>query len=151
MKNYLKTAVAILAIIVFGYLIYSNRTESPASETPQVVTEDDIVGCYAIDASSYLKILSQDGNEFKGTLVFAGSEVGSSGSFEGIYKDGILLGDYSVQSYPTREVIFKKLGTGFVLGRGSMNPEGTRFADLNKITYDTSYTFEPTADCATPK
>ena len=45
------------------------------------------------------------------------------------------------------EVIFKKTADGFVRGYGDVNSSGDRFADLSKITYDSTYTFKPVVSC----
>lgn len=158
MKNNLKIAIIVLVVIIIGIFIYYYKTK-PApiinEETP-IVTEDSIKGCYIARLSKdvyTLTILSQNGESFEGKLSFKNFEKdSSSGIFNGTYKDGILLGDYSFQSEGTNsvmQVIFKKSGNGFVRGYGDTIQEGTRFADLNKIIYNSSYVFETSIECAT--
>jgi len=160
MKNNLKLIVIVLVVIIIGIFVYYYKTK-PASineETP-VITEDSIKGCYIARLAKDLytmTILSQSGESFEGKLSFKNFEKdSSSGTFNGTYKNGILLGDYSFNSEgmaSVMQVIFKKLENGFVRGYGDTIQEGTRFADINKIDYDSSYSyvFEASTDCATP-
>lgn len=156
MKNNLKIVIVVLVIII-GIFVYYYKTKpvSINEETP-IVTEDSIKGCYIASLAKdvyTLTILSQSGESFEGKLSFKNFEKdSSSGTFNGTYKDGILLGDYSFQSEGTNsvmQVIFKKLENGFVRGYGDTIQEGTHFADLNKITYDSSYSyvFKLSTDC----
>ena len=158
MKNNLKIVIVVFIVIIIGIFAYYYKTKSvPINEETPIVTEDSIKGCYiarlAKDAYT-LTVLSQNGESFEGKLSFKNFEKdSSSGTFNGTYKDGILLGDYSFQSEGTNsvmQVIFKKLESGFVRGYGDTIQEGTRFADLNKIIYDSSYSyvFKPSTDCA---
>ena len=107
-----------------------------------VVEDGSVMGCYvdALEKDVYtLNILSVSGESFSGTLSFNNFEKdSSSGVFEGTYKDGILLGDYSFQSegmYSVVQTIFKNTDKGFVRGYGEMDASGTRFADLSNIDY----------------
>ena len=150
MNTYLKV-VAVLVLIFLDAFFYFNRTALAPT-----ITESGIKGCYvahlAKDVYS-LKISSQDGDMVEGTLVFKNFEKdSSSGTFKGTYANEILLGDYSFQSegtYSVMQVVFKKSGNAFVRGYGETTEGGTRFADVNKLTYDQSYVFEPVAECAT--
>lgn len=163
MKNYIKIIFVIVVVIVVGGFVYYNKTKpvsvSPSPQTPIVVT-DSIVGCYVATLGKdvySLKIIAQQGELFEGTLVFKNFEKdSSSGTFKGTYKGGILLGDYSFQSEGTNslmQVIFKKSGDDFVRGYGDVTADGTRFADLNTINYDSSYSHVfkfSGGECATP-
>ena len=158
MKNYLKASLVVLAIIVIGALVYINKVPRDVPPPTPIVTENDIRGCYVATLGKdiyTLTILSQQGESFKGTLSFKNFEKdSSSGTFKGIYKTGILLGDYSFNSEGINsimQVIFKKLGNSFIRGFGDMNNEGTRFADINKIIYDSSYVFEASVECENTK
>lgn len=155
MKNNLKIIVVLLLIIIIGIFLYYYKTK-PAliNNVTPIVTQDSIKGCYIARLAKdvyTLTILSQSGESFEGKLSFKNFEKdSSSGTYKGTYKNGILLGDYSFNSEgmdSVIEVIFKKLENGFVRGYGDMMEEGTRFADLNKITYDASYVFETSIEC----
>lgn len=150
MKKNLKIIIIILTIIIFGVFVYYQIIKSvPIDEQPPITTENSIVGCYVARLAKdvyTLTVLSQQGESFEGTLRFKNFEKdSSSGTFKGTYKDGILLGDYSFQSegmFSVMQVIFKKSGDDFIRGYGDMKEQGTRFADLNNITYDSSAIFK---------
>lgn len=155
MRNNFKIAITILVMIIFGSFIYYFTTNhTPANQGTPVVTEDSIKGCYIAHLAKdvyTLTILSQDGESFNGKLSFKNFEKdSSSGTYVGTYKNEILLGDYSFNSEgmdSVMQVIFKKSGNSFIRGYGDLNREGTRFVDLNKITYDNSQIFEAQTDC----
>lgn len=159
MKNNLKIIIAILVVVIIGVFAYSYKTKpTPIDDVTPIATEDSIKGCYIarLGKDVYtLTILSESGESFDGKLSFKNFEKdSSSGTYKGTYKDGILLGDYSFNSEgmdSVMQVIFKKSGNGFVRGYGDMIQDGTRFADLNKINYDSSYSYEfkLSAECTT--
>lgn len=159
MKNNLKIVIAILIIIIIGIFVYNYKTKpAPIDEVTPIATEDSIKGCYVARLAKdvyTLTILSQSGESFDGKLSFKNFEKdSSSGTYKGTYKDGILLGDYSFNSEgmaSVMQVIFKKSENGFVRGYGDTTQEGTHFADINKITYDSSYSyaFKLSTECAT--
>ncbi len=134
--------IVIALLFIFAYKIWDTEP-APQIETPS----ESIAGCYRARTGQdvyTLSILSQNGEAFEGTLSFKNFEKdSSSGAYQGTYKNGVLLGDYSFQSegmFSVMQVIFKKSGTDFVRGYGPLNAEGTRFSDLNNITYDSSST-----------
>lgn len=148
MGEYIKKGVT--AQNIRGYLEEFRKM----AESLKLSTDYSAKECYVATLGKdvyTLLILSRQGDRFKGTLRFKNFEKdSSSGPYEGTYKDGILLGDYSFQSegmFSVVQVIFKKSGNDFVRGYGDMSPDGTRFADLSKITYDTRAVFRAT-DCA---
>ncbi len=152
MKDNLKIVIVVLIVIIISSFVFYKKP-APVSE-PVVTQENSIKGCYVATLAKdvyTINILSQEGETFKGTLRFKNFEKdSSSGTYEGTYKDGILLGDYSFDSegmHSVMQVIFKKTPEGFVRGFGNMNSDGTRFSDLNNITYDTKYTFK-NSSCA---
>lgn len=149
---YVLLAIAILTGAVF--LVVKQKS----SDVPQYVAEEivpsmeDVRGCYvatlAKDVYS-LSILSQVEEKVSGTLVFKNFEKDSSaGTFEGEYKDGILFGEYAFHSEgmdSLMQVIFKKTENGFQRGFGDVDEEtGTKFTNLNAITYDNQYEFVKT-------
>lgn len=150
MKNNLKVMIVVLALIVIGIFIYYYKIKpTPINEEVPTVTEDSIKGCYVarIAQDVYtLTILSQNDESFEGKLSFKNFEKdSSSGTYNGTYKDGILLGDYSFQSegmFSVMQVIFKKVGSDFIRGFGTVNAEGNRFIDLNNINYEPSAIFK---------
>lgn len=156
--------VAILLIVGAFYIIsaYVNKEPEVAENTYPNHTPgskgntQNVVGCYVATLGKdvySLKISSQEEKNVSGTLVFKNFQKdSSSGTFKGTYENGILLGDYSFRSEgmdSTMQVIFKKSGSDFVRGYGPLNPDGARFSDLTKITYDPAQTFKATATCAT--
>ena len=151
MKNTLKIILSIIIIAALGVGIYFVfRGEKAAA--PVVTVQDSVLGCYTATLGQdvyTMSINTQQGENVSGTLAFKNFEKdSSSGTFSGTYKDGILLGIYSFNSEGMQsdlQVIFKKTNDGFIRGYGDMNQAGDRFADLNNITYDTTYTFKPSA------
>lgn len=160
MKNtfIIALGIVVLVAVVLAFALSTKKTNELTAEENPLVTENSIVGCYVATLGQdvySLSILSQQGESFNGTLVFKNFQKdSSSGTYNGTYRDGILLGDYSFQSegmYSVMQVIFKKVGDNFVRGYGEMNEEGNRFANLNAITYDGSAVFVATeATCAVP-
>ncbi len=142
--------VGLIGIVAFLVLrkndIYTEPTPIPTEQASTAT------GCYiaTLGKDVYtLSILKEEGENIEGTLSFKNFEKdSSSGTFVGTYKDGILLGDYTFDSEGSRsvmQVIFQKTGEGFVRGFGDVDAEtGSRFTDLNKITYDSSYVFKVT-------
>lgn len=149
MNQTIKTIASIIFIIIVSsvaYLYTKDKTPVAEDNVP-VVAEDSILGCYVARTGKdvyTMQIQSQYGNNVSGTLNFKNFEKdSSSGTFNGTYKNGVLLGDYSFNSEgmaSVMQVIFKKSGNDFIRGYGDMTLEGTRFADTNKITYDSSST-----------
>lgn len=159
-KNKKVLLIIVFVILLAGAFVYSQKSQPVLiDENSPIVVEDSIVGCYvatlAKDVYS-LKIDSQQGESFTGTLVFKNFEKdSSSGTYAGTYKDGILLGDYSFQSegmFSVMQVIFKKSGPDFIRGYGPVNGEGNRFVNTNDITFDSATsTFKASSGvCATP-
>jgi hypothetical protein len=154
MKNFYAVAILVLVVIA-GIFVFAWQGKKEVVSNPLAGEQvASIKGCYVATLSKdvyTITIISQDGEKFKGALSFKNFEKdSSSGTYEGTYKDGILLGDYSFDSEGMRsvmQVIFKNTSEGFVRGFGDMNADGTRFSDLNNITYDTKYTFKPSG-CA---
>lgn len=137
---------------------HANELRIPVKfQASAVIAQNSIRGCYVATLGKdvyRLTVLSQQGDSFKGTLSFKNFEKdSSSGTFNGSYTDGILLGEYAFQSegtYSVMQVVFKKSGDDFVRGYGETKEEGTRFVDTNAITYDSSPVFEASTECATP-
>ncbi len=147
----MKTSTAIITILVVLFLsaivlISINKNNEVTYIPPSPSTEEDsIKGCYVatIDKDVYtLNIQSQNGAQISGTLDFRNFQKDSShGTFNGTYTDGVLLGDYSFSSEGTdsvMQVIFKKFGEDFVRGYGELDSTGTRFSNLEGVTYDIS-------------
>ena len=140
MKNYIKILLAILFVfVIVSVFVYQKKP------TILPVSAEIVVGTYVAHLAKdvyTLNVLFQEGESFKGTLDIKNFEKdSSSGTLTGTYKNGILLADYTFQSEGTEsvnQVIFKKIGDDFVRGYGNMDATGTRFADLNNITYDMS-------------
>lgn len=161
-KNTKIVIAVILIIIILGFVYYKKSdTESvvvsptpisPIVPTPTPVATGEVMGCYVATLAKdvyTLDISKQEGENVEGRLAFKNFEKdSSSGSFKGTYKNGILIGDYTFNSEGSTSVMqvaFKKTADGFARGYGDMNADGTRFADVNKLTYDSAYTFKPTS------
>ncbi|HLP86381.1 MAG TPA: hypothetical protein VK153_00690 [Candidatus Paceibacterota bacterium] len=132
--------LAILGVFTLAWVRNRQVIKSPTIE--QISIEE---GCYTAtnEKDIYtLNIQNIQGNKVSGFLSLKNFEKdSSSGIFNGIYnKDtGVLLADYSFQSegiLSDMQVIFKKSGDDFIRGYGSLNQDGTRFTDLENITYD---------------
>lgn len=158
MKDILKIVFGLVVFISVSFLIYyfySNSKEIPNIENP-IVIENPLLGCYIATLSKdiyVISLVSDSGNKVKGMLAFNNYEKdSSSGSFDGTYNDGILLGTYSFDSEGTRSdmpVIFKKVDNGFVRGFGDTQfVNGVEsFKDISSIKYDTTYTFTKNLNC----
>lgn len=146
MKNSQIVAIVLILIVVIGAIVLLPGKKS--ANTPAPIGEEQsssILGCYAaINGNDRytLRIASQNGTAVTGTLEFKNYEKdSSSGLFTGTYENGILLGNYAFQSEGMNsqmQVIFKNSANAFVRGYGPVNTEGTRFTDLNQISYDAS-------------
>ncbi|MBP6866639.1 MAG: hypothetical protein KBC12_03815 [Candidatus Pacebacteria bacterium] len=153
MKNSTAFLVLILIIIV-GALFYFQKSKDANTNGETIVVSDGAIeGCYVATLAKdvyTLTILSEEAGNFTGSLSFKNFEKdSSSGTYNGTYKDGILLGDYSFQSEGMKsvmQVIFKKDGEAFVRGFGEVNETGDRFVNLDAITYDGSYKFEASTE-----
>ncbi len=147
-----KTTAIIIGILAVIIIIFAavglGKKDTSENVTPEPGTEQvaSIEGCYAATDSSKdiysATIQSQQGTAVTGTLSFHNAEKDSSkGTFKGTYENGILLGDYSFQSEgmnSVMQVAFKKSGNDFIRGYGALTGDGTRFANVNALTYDAS-------------
>jgi len=158
MKNTL-IIVALVLVVAVGVFVYQKKNgvlvQTP-NQNQNSSTEDLVIGCYVANLGQdvyTLKIETQGNGNFVGELSFKNFQKdSSSGTYEGTYKDGILLGDYSFTSEGTdsvMQVIFRKSGDTFVRGFGDLDEAGTRFSDLSSITYDPKQTFILTTNCPT--
>ena len=135
--------IGLLIVLGIGIGIWSRKDKTAPAD--QVSTEGDILGCYVSRTGKdvyTLNISEQKGEEVYGKLAFKNWEKdSSSGTFDGTYKDGFLLGDYAFRSEgmdSVMQVAFKRIEGGFVRGYGEVNAEGTEFVDPAKLTYDES-------------
>lgn len=145
-------ALILIALVVIGALFYYQKNK-------EKIVEESIVGCYRAELARdvySLDINSQEGENFQGTLVFDNFEKdSSSGTFDGTYKDSVLLGTYSFRSEgmdSVMQMIFKKVGDDFVRGYGNMDEmdEVLKFTNIEDITYDNLAIFKSTEEtCAT--
>jgi len=148
----------VLIVAFVGVYLYYVNMEKPKEELPPVVTinNDSVVGCYVAKLAKdvyLLKIDSEVNGNVVGALAFNNFEKdSSSGTFNGTYKDGILLGNYSFSSEgmdSEMQVIFKKEEGAFVRGYGNTKIEGDKvtFENLADITYDSSAKFTKNPTC----
>lgn len=155
MNNAIKILLAVFVIVLVVILILREKS-APVLESNVVVGQDSIEGCYVATLAKdvyTLTVLDQSGGTFSGNLSFKNFEKdSSSGTYNGTYADGILLGEYAFQSEgmdSVMQVIFKKTGESFVRGYGDVDETGTRFTSLSDITYDTNAVFVKTDEnCA---
>lgn len=149
-----KPLIVVLVLVFLGLGIYAwsnnsgNKTSANGNATstvyiPEVELPSALEGCYVAgtDKDVYtLNISTQREDEVTGSLIFKNFEKdSSSGTFRGMYNNGILIGDYSFRSEgldSVMQVAFKKEGNAFVRGYGEMNSEGTRFANPATLTYE---------------
>lgn len=139
--------LAVIAILLVGVFAFAWSRNSTPIINPPVDQQASIIGCYVAGTEKDVYTMhlesEQEGN-VSGTLNFKNFEKdSSSGTFAGIYQNGILLGDYTFNSegsVSVMQVVFQKSGDDFVRGYGPVDAEGTRFTDLNAITYDSSST-----------
>lgn len=128
----------------------SAGTETYSQCVLSTSTSESIVGCYVAELAKdvfTLLITSQKAESIEGELNIKNFEKDSStGTIKGIYKEKVLLADYTFMSEGIEsigQVIFKKIGKNFVRGYGKPDDAtGTRFVDLSKITYDTSVIYK---------
>ena len=143
----------VVAIVCVSFLPHKKVALAPTG----VIPESSIIGCYighlAKDIYT-LHITSQHGDVVSGTLAFKNFEKDSStGVFNGVFANGVLIGDYTFNSEgvsSVRQVAFKKVANGFVEGFGTVTSVGNReaFSDSTKITFDASPVFESSSGCA---
>jgi len=150
--------IVLVLIVSVGFIFYYfNNTKVPKEEIPApIVVEDSILGCYVARLSRdvyVMQVVTDTNDVVSGRLAFNNYEKdSSSGSFEGTYTNGVLLGNYSFDSegsHSDMQVIFKKVGDTFVRGYGdekNQRDDGT-FIDLSKINYDANSTFIKDKDC----
>ena len=140
----MKTSLIVGVIILLGVFIFFLPKKD--TEIANIPPASNIEGCYiagTVKDVYTLNIQSKEGENFSGSLAFKNFEKdSSSGTFVGTYINGILLGEYAFQSEgmdSVMQVIFKRVGDDFVRGYGDVDSAtGSRFTDLNNITYDTS-------------
>lgn len=153
----MKTFIGIIAVVLLiwlGTILFrsNSKTEVVINNPSTNGTTNDqsagIVGCYAAESAGNiytLNITSVDGQNVMGNLSLKnGGKDSSSGTFQGTYSGGILLADYTFQSEGTTsvmQIIFKRSGNDFIRGYGDVNGDGTKFTDINTITYDSTSPF----------
>lgn len=145
-------------VIIAGILVYFfTQTPITTVDTGSTQSGESLIGCYVVrrEKSVYtLTIAQQYGSRINGTLTYKNFEMdSSSGSFEGTYADGILIGYYSFSSEgedSVRQMVFKKVGNSFLQGFGQVRTEGNRevFIDLSAVTYDPALTFTLDENCS---
>lgn len=154
MKNNTSILVLVILVIAAGLIGWNwnkNRNveviNQPEPQQEEVAT---ITGCYVArtnnDKDLYtLRIDRVNGIYTYGTLSFKNYEKdSSSGTFEGLFQNDVLLANYLFQSEGTTsnmEVAFKKVGSDFVRGYGEVDAStGTKFVNPSTLTYDAAST-----------
>ncbi len=149
----MKTAQTVLGVVILLFiggiaLLWTKLSPVPNTNNQSNQGEESILGCYAVTNSVgdryTLNIGSQQGSVVSGGLEFYNYQKDSSiGTFNGLYKNGILLADYSFRSEgmdSVMQVAFKRSGNDFIRGYGPLNDDGTRFIDVDSIVFDPSST-----------
>lgn len=140
MKTLHIVIIVILVALAGAFAFQYMQPSVPAG--PGGITS--IEGCYVANLAKdvyTLEVQSESNGEFNGTLEFDNFEKdSSSGTFNGTYSNGILLGDYSFASEGTNSVMqvaFKKTEGGFMRGFGPVNTEDNKvtFTDVNQLAY----------------
>lgn len=158
MKNNFKIILLISIILILGLSVFylANNKTTTIKETPPVVVEDSLIGCYVahLDKDIYmLNIQSDNSGVVSGFLAYNNYQKdSSSGSFKGTFREGILLGKYSFSSEgmnSNNQVIFKKVGNSFIQGFGPVKVTGNTqsFDPISAVTYDTKSTFVKSNNC----
>lgn len=149
--------LVIIVIIVIGVFVYISQQKPviPKENIP-IVSQDSIKGCYVAKLSKdvyTLNIKSENNGVVSGVLAYNNYEKdSSSGSFNGTFKDNILLGTYSFDSegmHSDNQLIFKKVGNSFVQGFGPTKIiDGKEtFENISAINFDSNSTFIKNESC----
>lgn len=161
MKDNIKIiTLTVFLIALFAFIAYYYQSKkNPAKNITVTNTEETVSGCYigylGKDVFT-LSITSLQEESIEGGLYIKNFEKDSStGTIKGTYTNGILLADYTFLSegtVSTGQVIFKRLGEDFIRGYGKPDDAtGTRFVDLDKITYDSSVVYKRSSSrCVIP-
>ena len=154
--------ILVLAIIYFSFAQFSTEEKVTA---PVPVKVSFIKGCYVakIDKDIYtLNIQNEDGGVLNGILTYnyetkKNGKENSTGTINGAFAAGILLGNYSLRAGVTnilRQVIFKKVGSNFIEGFGPIKIIDNRetgqreiFDTVANVSYDTQFTFVKSETC----
>ena len=116
-----------------------------------------ITGCYIGKLAKdiyYLDVVKQNDNRVVANIFYNTFEKDdSSGTFDGVYTNGILNGMYTFQSEGStsrRELFFKGDINGFTAGYGAPDPvNGEKFARPLSISWDKQFAFLPATGCVT--
>ena len=148
--------VLFLVLVGFIAILSFRNTDNPIANIIDTSVEGEFLGCYVskLAKDTYvIKLENVSDGKVSGMLAFNNFEKdSSSGTFEGTYTDGILLGEYVFNSEgmeSNRQVIFKNEGDSFIQGFGEVKSEGDKevFVDLNNITYEPSLNFIKNETC----
>ena len=158
-KNTMVVAVFVILLLIGAGFLYFNYGPDSVKEVAIPLSSPDISmlkGCYVAKLSKdayTLDIESADKGMVSGLLAFNNFEKdSSSGTLNGTFMNGILLGNYSFDSegmHSYRQVIFKKVGDDFIEGFGEVKMVGDKeiFVDPTKITYDLKVKFVKSINC----
>lgn len=154
MKNNTRLWITIVSIIIIiiAFFAYYKVGQAPVNENK----ESSIEGCYVAKLSRdvyTIVIQSEKDGKVTGMIAYNNFEKdSSSGSFEGIFNNNILTGNYSFDSEGSRsdsQLIFKKVGDSFVQGFGPVeviNGKET-FDPISSVVYDPKSTFVRSENC----
>jgi len=118
--------------------------------------EQPLKGCYLLILKKdtlQLAITSEKGSAVEGSMILNFAEKDRSrGTFEGEFKNGILMGIYKFNAEGTtsqRQVAFKRVDNGFVEGYGKITMVDGRemFAKENELEFDQTNVYKYTENC----
>lgn len=168
MNRYFKLALAaalvVIGLVVIVYINSQPSTAPSASPSPSIsttlpITAHDVEGCYAYEADDgtryTLNIDAQDEKNFLGFMEYNNVGFDSSrGLYSGQFINLRAVGIYEFEAEGTkskRQLVFFYDSGAFVSGKGKTKlVDGIElFVDLETLTRDFNYVFDPSRGCAT--
>ena len=158
MTKNIKIIIILLICLVAISIIATKKPKSSniVVNTPTVVTDDSIAGCYVMKTGKdvyTLVVESKDGKNVTGKVAFNNFEKdSSSGSFTGTLEGNILLGNYLFDSEgmsSNRQLAFKLVDGNLIEGFGDVKFEADKevFKDISTVTYNPQFTFGKSSGC----
>ena len=157
-KQFAVAGVALLALVAthLGCNQSSNRDTHGPEASGSKAGEALLTGCYIATAGRdtfQLAITQVSDSLIEGSLHYNFFEKDDSdGQVEGIYKDGVLSAIYTFKSegkLSKRQVIFRKVPTGFIEGFGESKVQDSVdvFVKPESIEFDKKMLFKRTPHC----
>lgn len=144
--------VILLAFVAFSFFNCKNKKEKTQETIEEAPMEAEMVvtptlekGCYMYheDGSRVNLEITDPDNPVKANLTYAYAEKDkNTGTFEGAFNDGKLIGTYTFQSEGVeskRQVAFMLKDNQLVEGYGELNEDGTMFKDISLVNYSSTF------------